>query len=166
MKIVLIGAGSAQFGLGTLGDIFQSEVLEGSEIDLVDIDALALEKVRKIASDFLGTTQRPFTLKAFVDRKEALKGADVVVISIEVGKRFPLWDQDWTIPQQYGISQIYGENGGAGGVFHSLRITPVILEICDDVAELCPQAFVFNYSNPMTAIVTTVKRKYPPCRII
>ncbi|WP_320130218.1 alpha-glucosidase [uncultured Sphaerochaeta sp.] len=166
MKIVLIGAGSAQFGLGTLGDIFQSEVLEGSEIDLVDIDAQALEKVRKIASDFLGTTQRPFELKAFVDRKEALKGADVVVISIEVGKRFPLWDQDWTIPQQYGISQVYGENGGAGGVFHSLRITPVILEICDDVAALCPQAFVFNYSNPMTAIVTTVKRKYPDLKFI
>ncbi len=76
----------------------------------------------------------------------------MVVISIEVGKRFPLWDEDWTLPQQYGIKQVYGENGGPGGVFHALRITPVIVGICDDVVKLAPDAWVFNYSNPMTAI--------------
>ncbi|ADK82062.1 family 4 glycosyl hydrolase [Sediminispirochaeta smaragdinae] len=166
MKIVLIGAGSAQFGLGTLGDLFQSQALEGSEIDIVDIDEKALAHVQKIATSFLEESGKPFWVQAYTDRKEALRDADVVVISIEVGKRFPLWNQDWTIPQQYGIHQVYGENGGAGGVFHSLRITPVIVEICDDVMQFCPNAYVFNYSNPMTAITTAVLRKYPQLKFI
>ncbi|MCI1208149.1 MAG: alpha-glucosidase [Treponema sp.] len=166
MKIVLIGAGSAQFGRVSLGDIFQSKILEGSEIVLVDINAPALEEVRKLAESFLARTHRPFTVTATTDRRTALRNADAVVISIEVGKRFPLWDLDWSLPQQYGIKQVYGENGGAGGTFHALRITPVIVEICDDVAELCPEALVINYSNPMTAVTTTVLRKYPDMKFI
>jgi len=166
MKIVLIGAGSAQFGFGTLGDLFQSKKLVGSEICLVDIDAKALDHVYAVAKQFLETSKLPFTIKATTDRNEVLKDADVVVISIEVGKRFPLWDEDWTIPQQYGIHQVYGENGGPGGVFHALRITPVIVQICDDINRLCPSAWVFNYSNPMTAITTTVLRKYPDMKFV
>jgi alpha-galactosidase len=166
MKIVLIGAGSVQFGIDTLGDIFQSKILEGSEIWLVDIDGKALSRMEKIGNDFLGQSRRPFVLHATTDRKKALAGARFVVISIEVGKRFPLWDEDWTIPQQYGIKQVYGENGGAGGTFHALRIVPVVLDICEDISALCPDAFVFNYSNPMTAIATTVSRKYPGLRFV
>lgn len=166
MKIVLIGAASAQFGLGTLGDIFQSKALEGSHIVLVDIKKKALASVHAKASAFIREHAVPCTVSATTDRAEALKGASFVVISIEVGRRFTLWDEDWTLPQQYGIQQIYGENGGAGGMFHALRITPVILQICDDVAAYCPDAWVFNYSNPMTAITTAVLRKYPWMRFV
>ena len=56
----------------------------------------------------------------------AFKGADFIISSIEVGNRFTLWEEDWKVPQQYGIGQVYGENGGPGGVFHALRIIPVI----------------------------------------
>lgn len=166
MKIVLVGAGSAQFGFGTLGDIFQSKKLEGSEICLVDIDQKALDHVTDVAKKFIKEHSLKFTITASLDRASVLAGSDVVVISIEVGKRFPLWDEDWTLPQQYGIRQVYGENGGPGGVFHALRITPVIVEICDDIVRLAPQAWVFNYSNPMTAITTTVLRKYPDLKFV
>ncbi|MDY0288461.1 MAG: alpha-glucosidase [Sphaerochaeta sp.] len=166
MKIVLVGAGSAQFGFGTLGDIFQSKKLAGSEICLVDIDQGALDHVSGVAKKFISDHSLPFTLTATLDRASVLAGADVVVISIEVGSRFALWDEDWTLPQQYGIRQVYGENGGAGGVFHALRITPVIVAICDDVVRLAPDAWVFNYSNPMTAITTTVLRKYPDLKFV
>lgn len=166
MKLVLIGAGSAQFGLGTLGDFFQSEKLYGSEIVLVDINAEALSAVHGKAKAFLAEHPLPFTVSATTDRKAALAHADFVIISIEVGNRFKLWDEDWTIPQQYGIRQVYGENGGAGGVFHALRIAPVIVEICDDVAAICPDAWVFNYSNPMTAITTAVLRKHPTLKFV
>ncbi|MFA7643472.1 MAG: alpha-glucosidase [Sphaerochaetaceae bacterium] len=166
MKLVLIGAGSAQFGLGTLGDLFQSMPMHGSEIMLVDINREALDDVLQKGRAFLEEHRLPFTLGATTDRREALSGADVVVISIEAGNRFRLWDEDWTIPQQYGFSQVYGENGGPGGVFHALRITPVIVSICDDVSELCPDAWVFNYSNPMSAITTTVLRKYPSLKFV
>ncbi len=166
MKIVLIGAGSAQFGLGMLGDIFQSEVLYHSSVVLVDINAHALSLVQQKADAFLASHPLPFIVTATTDRRLALLDADVVVIAIEVGNRFELWQQDWTVAQQYGIHQIYGENGGPGGLFHALRITPPILEICKDVDELCPEAWVFNFSNPMTAIITTVKRAFPHLRFI
>ena len=166
MKLILIGAGSAQFGLGTLGDFFQCERLYGSEIVLVDINGEALQLVQEKADAFLAEHPLPFTVWSTVERAKALEGADFVIISIEVGKRFALWDEDWTIPQQYGFRQIYGENGGAGGLFHALRITPAILDICEDVAKLCPDAWVFNYSNPMTAITTTVLRRYPEMKFV
>ena len=166
MNIVLIGAGSAQFGLGTLGDIFQSEKLYHSHISLVDIQGPALKEVYQKGLQFLEKHPLPFTLSATTDRKEVLKGADVVIISIEVGSRFALWNEDWSIPQQYGARQIYGENGGIGGLFHALRITPVILDICEDIAKLAPSAWVFNYSNPMTTITTAVLRRYPEMKFV
>lgn len=166
MKIVLIGAGSAQFGYSTMGEIFQSPVLKGAEVALVDINAEALEGVYRTGSAFIQEHGLDFTLTAATDRNLALKGADFVVISIEVGDRFTLWDQDWKTPTQFGVNQVYGENGGPGGIFHALRIIPPILEICGDVSIHCPEAFVFNYSNPMTAITTTVLRKYPQLKFI
>jgi len=165
-RIVLIGAGSAQFGFDTLGDIFQSTVLAGSHVVLHDINPDTLARVESAGQKFIQAHSLPFTLSATTSRSEALKGADFCVISIEVGDRFALWEQDWRIPQQYGIRQIFGENGGAGGLFHSLRIIPPILEICGAIRSICPDAYVFNYSNPMSRICTTVHRKYPELKFI
>jgi len=166
MKIVLVGAGSAQFGHGTLGDIFCSKTLAGSEIVLLDINAQALEDVLRTARKVITENKLDFSVSATTDRRAAFKQAHFIISSIEVGNRFQLWDEDWKIPLQYGIQQVYGENGGPGGVFHSLRIVPVILEIVRDAMELCPNAWIFNYSNPMTAIVTTVKRAFPQANFI
>lgn len=165
-KVVLIGAGSAQFGYGTLGEIFASETLRDCELTLLDINAEALARVQQTGQQFIEQHRIPCRLSATTDRAEALRGADFVVISIEVGDRFKLWDQDRTVPQQYGIRQVYGENGGPGGLFHSLRIIPPILAICEDVQRICPQAIVFNYSNPMSRICTTVQRAYPELNFI
>ncbi len=166
MKIVLVGAGSAQFGCGTLGDIFCSAALAGSEITLHDINAQTLGAVLTTAKASVEKNGLPFTVNATTDRRAAFKGADFIISSIEVGDRFELWDEDWKVPLQYGARQVYGENGGPGGVFHALRIIPPILDIVKDAMELCPKAYIFNYSNPMTAICTTVKRAYPEARFI
>jgi len=165
-RIVLIGAGSAQFGYGTIGDILQSKVLEGTHIILHDINPEALGVVEANGRKFIEENQLPFKISATTSRAEALQGADFVINSIEVGNRFDLWEEDWRIPQQYGIRQVYGENGGPGGLFHSLRIIPPILEICADVMKICPEAFVFNYSNPMSRICTTVHRALPELKFI
>jgi len=164
MKIVLIGAGSAQFGLGMLGDIFQCSALRGSEVTLHDIKAEALASVASKARLFVAQKGLPFAISATSDRAEALRGADYCIIAIEVGDRFRLWEQDWRIPQQYGLKQVFGENGGPGGLFHALRIIPPILEICADLLRICPEVYVFNYSNPMTRICTAVRRKHPELR--
>lgn len=166
MKIVLVGAGSAQFGFDMLGDIFSSTALAGSEIALVDINAAALARVAATAQGHVEKEKLDFRITSSTDRRAVLAGADFVVISIEVGDRFALWDMDWALPLQFGIRQVYGENGGPGGLFHALRVTPPILEICADVEKLCPGATVFCYSNPMTAICTTVHRRFPGLRFV
>lgn len=165
-KIVLIGAGSAMFGLGTLGDIFKSKVLEGSSIVLHDINPRSLRKVEGIVRQHIQEKALPYTLFATTSRQEALQGAAFCIISIEVGDRYELWEQDWKVPLQHGIRQVYGENGGPGGLFHSLRIIPPILEICDDINTICPEAYVFNFSNPMSRICLAIKRRYPDLKLI
>jgi len=165
-RIVLIGAGSAQFGFDLLGDIFRSPVLAGSHVVLHDINAASLAAVHAAAATFVREHELPFSLSATTQRAEALTDAEFCVIAIEVGDRFHLWDQDWRIPQQHGIRQVYGENGGPGGLFHALRIIPPILAICEDVMRIAPQATVFNYSNPMSRICTTVQRRFPDLKLI
>ena len=165
-KIVLVGAGSIQFGAQLLGDIFQSQVLADAEIVFNDINPAAVEKTRKLAQDHIDARGLSQTVRVESDLRVALKGANFVVIMIEIGDRFKLWDMDWKIPQQYGIRQVYGENGGPGGLFHSLRIIPAILEICQKVADVAPEATIFNFSNPMSRICTTVYRKYPGLKFI
>ncbi len=166
MKLVLVGAGSAQFGCGTLGDIFSSPTLSGSEVTLLDINAEAAQKVLKVAQAFVEEHKLSFKVNATTDRRAAFSKADFIISSIEVGNRFQLWEEDWKVPLQYGVPQVYGENGGPGGVFHSLRIIPPILAIVKDAMELCPNAWIFNYSNPMTAICTAVARAYPQAKFV
>lgn len=169
-RIVLIGAGSAQFGFDMLGDFFQSAVLTGPESDtevvLLDINAEALERVRAIGQAHVDEHGLRVKLIATLSREEALVGADFCVIAIEVGDRFALWEQDQSVPRQFGFQQVFGENGGPGGLFHSLRVVPPILEICADVQKICPEAWVFNYSNPMSRICTTVHRAFPDLKFI
>lgn len=165
-RIVLIGAGSAQFGFDMLGDFFLSPALSDCQIVLHDINAEALERVHRAGKDYIEANELRVDLSATLSREEALKGADFCVIAIEVGDRFALWEQDQNVPRQFGFHQTFGENGGPGGLFHALRIVPPILEICADVERICPDAMVFNYSNPMSRICTTVHRAFPKLEFI
>ena len=160
-KIVLIGAGSTQFGLGTVGDIFKSKILEGSTIALHDINPEALKNTKNIADKYKNELKINCSIEATTNLQEALKNANFCIISIEVGDRFKLWEEDWKIPVEHGSKQIFGENGGPGGLFHTLRIAPEIVKICDEIAKICPNAFVFNYSNPMQRICHAVTTKHP-----
>ena len=143
-RIVIIGAGSTNFGLGIVGDFFKSTILEGSTLVLHDINAKTLENTNKIALSFKEKLGVNFKIEATTSRKEALQNADFCLISIEVGNRFDLWDQDWKTPLQYGIKQVYGENGGPGGLFHAMRQIPAIINICEDIEKICPESFIFS----------------------
>lgn len=170
-KIVVVGAGGAQFGIGTCGSIFESKMLEGSTVSLHDINAEYLEIVRVACQQKIDRDNLNYTLEATTDRKEALKGADFVVSAIEVGPRFYWWNIDKHIPGlygkgKYGSTQVFGENGGPGGMFHALRITPPILDICEDMMKICPNAYFINYSNPMSRICLAINRKYPNLKTV
>ena len=165
-KLVLVGAGSLQFGTGMLGDIFLSPALADCEVVLNDINEVAAHRTLQVGQEYAEKHGHNQSMSVEMDLRKALQNADFVVISIEVGDRFALWDMDWQIPRQYGIPQVYGENGGPGGLFHSLRIIPPILDICEAVAEVSPNAVMFNYSNPMSRICTTVHRKFPDLNFV
>ncbi len=165
-KIVLVGAGSAMFGLGAVGDILKSEPLAGCTVTLNDINPKALDFVASTARKYVEERGLPYTVEATTDLDAALVGADYCIISIEVGDRHELWDQDWRIPLQYGIRQVYGENGGPGGLFHALRITPPILAIVERISRVCPDATVINLSNPMVRISQAITTKFPELKYV
>lgn len=137
-RIVLVGAGSAQFGVETVADILISRILKGGTIVLHDINPKSLEMVRQACQMAIDEMKLNFTLEATTSRPEAFKDADFIISSIEIGDRFKLWEQDYEVPRKYGNRQIFGENGGPGGLFHSLRIIPPIIEICGDVEKSAP----------------------------
>ena len=165
-KIVIIGAGSFQFGLGSVGDIINRQALEGSLISLHDINAEALDLAFEASKSAIENKNLNFDVEATTNRKDALKDATFIVNSIEVTPRFDLWDQDYEIPRKFGNKQIFGENGGPGGMFHSFRIIPPILDICEDVQKICPNALFINFSNPMSRICLAIKRKFPNLKFV
>lgn len=123
-KNVVIGAGSLQFGLGTVGSIFHSEVLKGSQVCLHDIDKESLELVTRGCKQAIKSKNYDYDLESTTDRKRALKNADYVISAIEVGPRFKYWKQDQKVVRKYFPKLLFGENGGPGGMFHSLRVVP------------------------------------------
>jgi alpha-galactosidase len=165
-KIVLIGAGSLSFGLGAVGNILKSEILEGATICLHDIDAENLELAANASQAAINKNKLNFELEYTTLRNEALRNATFIINSIEVAPRYPLLDLDFQIPQEFGCKQISGENGGPGGLFHSLRVIPPVIEICKDIMKICPNAFLVNFSNPMSRICLAIKRKFPNLKFV
>lgn len=165
-KIVLVGAGSLQFGIGTVGNILASEILAGSTICLHDINGNALETTRQVCQAAIDERKLDFTLEATTARLDALRGATFIINAIEVSPRFPLWNIDYLVPLQFGCKQVTGENGGPGGFFHALRVIPPILDICRAASKACPDAWFINFSNPMSRICLAIKRAVPTLKTI
>ena len=165
-KIVLIGAGSLQFGLGAAGCVLNSEILKGSTISLHDINEESLKLVHQACEAAIEERDLDYGLEVTTDRSKALDGATFIINSIEVAPRFDLWAQDYQIPRKHGVNQVTGENGGPGGLFHGLRVIPPILEICKDVMKICPEAYFLNFSNPMSRICMAIHRKFPDLKLV
>ncbi len=155
-KIVLIGAGSAVFTKGLIADFIQSD-FGLWEIALCDINPVILDSITKLAKKMVEQKKADILITSSTDRKDLLPGADFVVTTIAVGGR-RAWEQDVKIPRKYGIYQPVGDSIMPGGISRAQRMIPVMIDIAKDVERLCPKAYFFNYSNPMTAIVTAVRK--------
>lgn len=156
-KVVFIGAGSASFGPGCLVDAIHCEGFSGSTMVLVDIDEHALNVMYDFALRINEASGAGIKFEKTTDRRKALPDAEFVINSIAV-ERNELWKLDWQIPKKYGIRQVLGENGGPGGLSHSLRNIPIIIDICHDMEELCPDAWLLNFSNPESRICMAVSQ--------
>ncbi|MGD9099570.1 MAG: hypothetical protein PVF45_03755 [Anaerolineae bacterium] len=157
-KIVVIGAGSAIFGLNTLAALVRSPRLRGSHLSLVDRDAERLEGVGRLAARLNQEWDAQMTLTTYTHHADALDEAEFVVLSIEVPPREALWRMDYEIPLKYGLRQPYAENGGPGGFAHAARNIGPVMEIVRDMEETCPDAWLINFTNPMTRICDAVAR--------
>jgi alpha-galactosidase len=163
-KIVLIGAGSAVFTQGLIADFIMKKDFGPWEIGLVDTDPLALESITLLSKSMVKEKAADIIIRSSVDRCELLPSADVVVTTIAVGGR-RAWEDDVWIPRKYGIYQPVGDTTMPGGISRALRMIPPMLEIAEDIKRLCPDAYFFNYSNPMTAICAAI-REYAAVPVI
>ena len=158
IKVTMTGAGSG-FCPRLMNDVLQIPGNERGEIALVDIDTHRLETMHKVISGLVEKLGRAdgWTVSATTDRREVLAGTDYLVNSIEVsGLECVRFDND--IPAKYGIDQCIGDTIGPGGLFKSLRTIPAWLDILKDVEELCPDAIVLNYTNPMNMLMLAAGR--------
>jgi len=164
-KIVVIGAGSAIFGLNTLAALMCSERLHGSHLALVDINAEALDNMSRLAQRFNREWNAQMTLTTHTQHVEALDEAEYVVLSIEAPPREPLWRSDYEIPLKHGVRQPYAENGGPGGFAHAARNIGPVMHILRDMEDICPDAWLINFTNPMARICDAVAR-YSDIRVV
>lgn len=156
-KIVLIGAGSAVFTKGLIADFIQAGFGKW-EIALCDINPVILNSITRLAKKMVEQKRADIVISSSTERTELLSGADFVVTTVAVGGR-RAWEQDVKIPRKYGIYQPVGDSVMPGGISRAQRMIPVMIEIAKDIERFCPNAYFFNYSNPMTAIVTAVRRE-------
>ncbi|MEM2479785.1 MAG: hypothetical protein QXM44_03510 [Candidatus Bathyarchaeia archaeon] len=157
MKLVVIGAGSLAFTPELLAEMAISEVFKGVEIGLVDIDEEKLRVMEKVASRVINETRAEISVEVSVDRRELLKNADFVVITIAVGGVKGI-ETDVKVAEKYGIYHTVADTVGPAGFSRALRHIPPIVEICKDIERICPKAVVFNESNPLTAICRAVRK--------
>lgn len=160
VKFAIIGAGSVSFCPATVTDILLNEAfnsLERAEIYLMDIRNEALEVSKAYCEKLAAKFGRKVVINASTNLNEAVYGADFVITAIEVD-RYHYWSQDFHIPRRYGFRQIYGENGGPGGMFHTLRNLPPIIEIARAMESGCPDAWLLNYTNPEAKLVEGISK--------
>jgi alpha-galactosidase len=147
-KLAMIGAGSLVFGKTLMSDFLATPALKGSEYRLMALTHRRLDKMHHFVKRMIADNKVEATVKATTDRREALRGADYVVVMIQAGG-VTEFRQDYEIPLKYGVDQCIGDTLNPGGVFRALRHIPALIEIARDMQELCPNAVLFNYANPM-----------------
>ena len=149
-KITLIGAGSAVFTRNLCSDILLAPALQNSTISLMDIDSGRLRTSRDLVQNIVDRRGLDARVEVTTDRQEAIRGADYVVTTFQQGG-LDAYALDIEIPQRYDVEQCVGDTLGPGGVFRALRTIPVLLDLCDEMDELAPDALLLNCVNPMAA---------------
>lgn len=162
IKIAFMGAGSTVFARNVLGDCMCTPALRECEIALYDIDGTRLEESKIILQAInYNVNQDRAVIKTYLgveNRKAALRGASFVVNAIQVGFYDPCTILDFEIPKKYGLRQTIADTMGIGGIMRALRTIPVLAEFANDMEEVCPNAWLLNYTNPMAMLSGYMQR--------
>jgi alpha-galactosidase len=166
-KICLVGAGSTVFAQNILGDVLSSQAGGDYVISLFDIDPERLKTSEIVARRICETLRLSgIKVEATLNRREALRGSDFVILMMKVGGYKPATVTDFEIPKQYGLRQTIADTLGIGGIFRGLRTIPVLEAICRDMQEVCPQALLMQYVNPMAINCWAIKELAPEIRTV
>lgn len=150
-KIAFIGAGSVVFTRSLVRDLMTFPAFQDATIALMDIDDEKLMYAAKSVEKIIGSGNYPAKVISTKSRIEALKDADGVVSTINIGD-LDVWANDITIPKKYGVDINVGDTRGPAGIFRAMRTLPEMLAICKDIETYCPGAIFLNYTNPMAML--------------
>ena len=168
MKITFMGAGSSVFARNVIGDCLCVESLRDSVFALYDIDPVRMEESRTILEALRKAKGGYGKIECYVgveQRKAALAGANFVINAIQVGLYDPCTIIDFEVPKKYGLRQTIGDTLGIGGIMRALRTIPVMKDFADDIAQVCPDALLLNYTNPM-AMLSGFMQRYTPVKTV
>jgi alpha-galactosidase len=164
-RIAFVGAGSVEFTKTLVSDLLAYPELSELEFALHDIDQRRLDAACAIARYVTGAHAANTRVTGTLDRREALEGADYVLFTVQVGGHEATL-RDFEIPKRHGIRATIADTLGIGGVFRALRTFPVITETAREMAELCPNAWLLNYANPMAMLCWSVYAGTPVDRVV
>ena len=159
IKITILGAGSVVFTKNVLGDCILTPELGSIHLALHDIDPVRLQDAGKMLENINKNYGGKAEITSHSDRKEALRGADFVINTVQIGGYEPCTVTDFEVPKKYGLRQTIADTLGIGGIFRALRTIPFLEEVAEDFHQVCPHAMFLNYTNPM-AILSGYMQRY------
>jgi len=157
-QVTIVGGGSYQWGPELMADLFGTPSLAGMHLVLQDINPDPLPKMEALAHKLIDAMGAKATVAVTTDQKAALDGADFVIVCISTGG-FRSMAVDLDVPAAHGITQTVGDSVGPGGINRALRNIPVLVGIARTMEEVCPDAWLFNITNPMTTLTRAVCRE-------
>ncbi|QKC93246.1 alpha-glucosidase/alpha-galactosidase [Mesorhizobium sp. NZP2234] len=163
-RITFIGAGSTVFMKNIVGDVLQRPALSGATIALMDINPQRLEESAVVVNKLIATLGVKARAETYSDQRQALVGADFVVVAFQIGGYEPCTVTDFEVPKKYGLRQTIADTLGVGGIMRGLRTVPHLWAICEDMLAVCPQAIMLQYVNPMAINTWAISEKYPDIR--
>lgn len=166
-KICLVGAGSTVFAQNILGDVLSTPTGHDYVISLFDIDAERLKTSEIVARRICEALNlKTVRIEATLNRREALRGSDFVILMMQVGGYKPATVTDFEVPKKYGLRQTIADTLGIGGIFRGLRTIPVLQDICRDMEKVSPDALLMQYVNPMAINCWAIKEIAPSIRTV
>ena len=160
-KIAFIGAGSTVFMKNIVGDVLQWEALKGAHFSLMDINEQRLLESEMVFKKLVSSLDVQATCSVHTNQKEALREANFVIVAFQIGGFEPCTVTDFEIPKKFGLRQTIADTIGIGGIMRGLRTVPHLWKICEDMLELCPNAIMLQYVNPMAINTWAITKKYP-----
>ena len=157
-KITFLGAGSTIFAKNLLGDLLSFPEFSEATISLHDIDEERLRTTEIVARRFAKALNANPTIETHLDRRASLDGADYAIGMFQIAGYKPGTVIDFEVPKKYGLDQTIADTLGIGGIMRALRTIPVYLEMCQDMEELCPDATLLNYVNPMAMLTWAINK--------